>query len=1131
MKIQLLTDNEIEISLFGKCLDNFSPLKLEDEPAADVDLIILNINASRRERSKRLGASFLQKIRRDYFIPAPVIAYSFESFETLVADFPILETKGISFLPLPFSSEDLLAQINKSPSRLTKSELVEIVRRCGNLKEEWRRISHQIGGYLSDYLPRKKQIENLFDEWTKSINRFASEESRKYSEEVRNLLDLPAEAVDMDKLKSAVQTLDQSLRDNPDSPIDFSEIFPKCPPKGFSKIMIADDEPLDSLIFDLQNEYNYKVVGQAKGVNEAKRQVREKQPTVILSDFYFKSSEHDKTTDKKFGIEFMKFARNFNLGSVNAPENPMVAVISKTSLDPLEIPSGVLDCSGTRNATNPEFIHAAIWMEALRKGITEGEIEGKPWKLEYYCRQRLEPYAADLPKLTRQWESFNETVGETLLMIQSIRKSGSAGETLIIRQIINALEPHKNVKDFSFEQVSEVFSEVGKAHQAAKTPPESDVKNLIRNILHGKIEQFAAVTNHIDFTRKAFAGISTDLISLPEFREIGIRLKKTLDDFNEKEPLIPFLRSLKNDTDFALDKLSDGLSPKPNPRPAPAVTKKINIIVVEDNKVWTEIVLSAIKKTESRLGKNFEISASHFANAEDALKAVPQINKTPLKTAADEIKTIAIVDICLPADNQQPPAIPDMKHGIELLKKLSDYKVSVPTIVFSTKSSLEDIRDIGKFGIADENFISKEDFEAEPSIVRSLIALVEKKQKYFIRRAERDKKGTVYYAFSINGICIPFSNELNATFQALFELREEGDRANKTQFTAKEIYTRKLQNNGKREVKFSKQEKHSIQSQINEIRELIYNTFRKNSRYIDVRDLIKTFINETEEYGYELNAELPSLEDEEDFEEDYEIFKNRKYNVLVIEKNDDHRHQIVNALKSISNTVKVIDSLDRDFTQTVSDFRPDVVCVDLPQVECWKKIKSVLPNERLGVIVTTANSEPNKKTLIATALKSGILNRNIVSTNKEAWINSFLTELNNEKRRVFLGEVVDCLENLDNEPIVEVLAGSDLPNGVLKLRINGEFFTMNKSNISKIIGHLLQNSKTLIPLETIKQEAVGSSEPVTKDDQTGWTKKIRNKIQKEWLKTDDRSLAMKILNSSEKGMKLNVQTIYPPADG
>jgi len=1136
MKFQIFTDNKIEAESFGKELSNLTLSKIGDAPFSGIDLIILNLNAETNERSQRLGIAFLQKIRRDFFIKAPVIVYSFESLENLAEEFSILRSKGVTFLRQPFSLEDLTNLTNKLHDEfLSEAELIEIVKFHCNLKEEWKVLSHKIGGYLSNYLQQKEKTKNLFNKWAKTINRFASTESGEYLEKVRKLLDLSVESFDLDKLKLAVQNLNENLLGK-EAKQDLVNILPKCPPKGFSRIMIVDDEPLDSLISSLQNEYNYTFVGQAKGLNEAKRQVREKQPTVILSDYYFKRTEHEKTTDKKFGIEFMRFAENFNIGLVNSPKKPIVAVISKTSLDPLEIPSGILDCSGTRNATNPEFIHSAVWAEAGNRGITEPEdINNKKWIPEYFCRQRLEPYRADIPKLIKQWDLFCETVKETLSMIRNIPKSMSSDEVIIIDKIINALEPHRNIKDFSFEQVYGIFSEVEKSHQAAKTPPNSEVKILIRNILHGKIEQFAAVTNHIDFTRKVFAEISSDLISLPEYNNIGLRIQKTLRDFGERKPLIPFLTLLKNDTDQALDRLPELPKSKPRPTPVPTIKRKINIFVVEDNKVWTEIIFSAIEKVKLRFGENFEFSVTHYDNTQDALKSVPEISKMSLRT--DEMvdsKTIAIVDICLPANKNQPNQIPDMKNGIELLKHLSDYRTSIPIIVFSTKSSLEDIRDIGKFGIADENFISKEDLEAEAAIVQSLVDLVEKKQKYFIRRDEKSKKGTTYYEFSINGICIPFSNELNFTFQALFELRDEGDISNKTQFTAEEIYTRRLQNSEKQKIEFSKREKHSVQSQINEIRELIYNTFRKNNRYIEVRDLVKTFIKETEDYCYELNAELPSLEDEENFEEDYEIFKNREYNVLVIEKDDEQQYQIVKALKSIPNIVKVIGSSDRNFTQIVAAFRPDIVCADLEQVECWKHIKSILPNERLGIIITTTNNEPNKKRLLGTALKLKIPNTNFVSTNKESWINSFLTKLNNEKRRVFLGELVDCSKHLEerlNEPIVEILAGSDLSNGILKLHINGTPFTMNKSNISKIIGLLLINSKTLISLETIKKEAVGNSEPVTKDDQTGWTRKIRNKIQKEWLETDDRRLVMEILNSSEKGMKLNVQVIYPQADG
>ncbi len=1127
MKIQLFIDNKLQGKSFGKDFENITLSSIDDKPLPDIDLIIFSVNIIENERSRRLGLSFLQKIRRDYFVKIPIIVYSFESFEELVIDYPILQTKGVSFLQLPFTSTILNNQVIKFQNEiLTESELIEIVKLCCNLKEKWSKTSHKIGGYLTNYSENKSQIENLVNEWTKSINLYAPEQTANL-EKLRTLLDLPPKSVDIDELNSVNQKLDEGLQGiKPQQTYTDISKLPNRPPKGFSKILIADDEPLDSLISNLQTEYNYEIVGQPKGSKEAKRQVREKLPTVILSDFYFKQLESDKTTDKRFGIEFMEFAESFDVGSKDKPKKPIVAVISKTRLDSDEITAGVLDCSGSRNATNAQFIHSKIWDEAiLNRGVTEAEIiAGQEWKPEHLCRQRLEPYKNNLLTLITQCDTFKETVRETLAMTQSIKKSVDTAEFEIIDKIISILKPYKNNKDFSFEDVNNIFPEIEKSHNVAKQPPKSEIKKTIRNILHGVTKQFSYVSNQIETARNIFDEVSSELISLPKFNKIGVRLKETLGKFGEKKPLIPFLTLLQKDVDWAVKELPEPAKLEVISKARGSVKRKINIIVVEDNKVWSEIVLSAVEKTKSKLGENSVIEFKPFNNAKEVLEDISQIvAKWQKEPDYDEVITIAIVDICLPADNEKPHQIPDMKNGIEILKLLSEYTVNIPIIVFSTKSSLEDIRSIGKFGISDENFISKEESDPEPTIVQSIINLVEKKQKFPVCQFSKERNDEIFYEFSIDGLPVPFSNELKTLFQALFELREDGDIENKTQFTPEEIYTRKLKISGEYEYefKFSENNKHSVQDQINDIRKFVYKTFQKNNRYINIRNLIKTNIKEyPEESCYELNAELSFF----DYDEERENSKDQKYNVLVIEKDKELRNRIVKALERVADTVKIYDSTDEDLSEIVNAFRPDIVCVNLQQIEYWQSIKSVTANKRLGVIVLTTNDEPNKKSLIGTALKSGIPNTNFVSMNKEDWINSFLTKLDNEKRRVFLGEAVDSSQNL-NEPIVEVLAESDLENGVLKLLVNDEVVSTRKSNVSRIIGYLLQNPNTLISLEELKSQALGDNNPVSKDNQTKWTERIRTQIQENWLISDDRELAMQILDSSAKGMRLNVQVI------
>lgn len=1109
--------------------DEFKSNFLQTVSPADLIILEISLNWQGKKLQDFYGIDLASSLRRDFFVKCPIIFFSslrksyFEKSDALKLG--LLETKGSGLLTFPFSIETLKKASETSP--LTDTELNEIVLNYCGLQKEWRLISHTLGGLLQNYQENQPKIYSLVGQWCKTITRFAAGQISNF-EKFRQLLNSSSKPLNIEALKLALQNLDEGLTDKKSDPSQQSlaeklENLPKYPPKGFSKILIADDEPLDSLISGLQNEYRYEVVGQAKGSNEAERLLNEKKPDVVLSDFYFKKYTHDTTTDKKFGENFMMLAKRKEIGSKTEPKNPIVAVISKTTLDPLEIPTGVLNCSGAYNATNPEFIHNAIWAEAKRRGMSEPEtIAGQEWKLEYRCRQRLEPYKFDLPKITRQWNSFKDTIQDTLELVQIVPKSKIADEIQIINSVIDALKPYANSEIFSFQEVTNIFVKIETAHKKAKEPPSSEIKTIIRSILHGKIEQFSCVTNHINFARKVFYEVALDLISLPQFSHLGHQIRNILHDFSEEKSLTPFLSSLDNAINSALEELPEIPKVKNPFKSKDAAAKKKHIIVVEDNKSWSETVISSIEKAKLRLGKNFEITYRHFDNAADALDAVPKISNTPVKNSEqDDVRTIAIVDICLPENNEKTKQVPHSKNGIELIRNLSSYKVNIPLIVFSTKASLEDIKTIGKFGIPDGNFIVK-DFDAESALLQSLISIIEKKDKFIIRRLHKEINGKDVYTFLINELRMPFSKELNTTFQALYELKEEGNIKRNFYFTAEEIYLKKIRSTQDENLDVSKGKKR-IHDQLYDIREMIHETFQKNNRYIDVRDLIKSRTDdELNESWYELNAELPSIEDEEYYQEDYAAFRNRTYNILVISKNDNH-NQIISALEKIPDTAQ-IKIANQDFAQAAADFHPDIICVGLEQVDCLAEIRSGLPNERLGVIVTTTNTEKNKKRLLAMAIKYGVPNASLVLTNEKDWINSFLTKLNNEKQRVFLGEIANYSQEI-NEPLVEILDGSDLRNGVLNLKVNDEPFTMNKSNISKIIGFLLLNHKTLVSFETLKKDAIGNSSAVTEDDRKGWKRKIRNKIQTDWVKSEDRKLVMNLLESSSDGMKLNVQVI------
>lgn len=1105
------------------------------------DLIIIetSLNWDDKLLQEFYGVTIAAELRRDFLLNCPIVFFSqlekkfFEKHSETVRRFTLLNAEGSIFFSYPFSFEKVRNLLLEAKSLNNKALKKVVVNYC-DLTAEWEKISHQIGGLMLDYKYYHSEIKILVEKWSRSINQFASEHKEKFAE-FRNLVISPFDFENISNIKDAKQNLDDALKGKSsyfsEIPKNNLENLPKFPPKGFSNVLIADDQPLDSLISDLQNEYRYTVVGQAYGAGEAERLLNEKKPDVVLSDYYFKLSSFDATTDKKFGEKFMKLALKTNIGLTNQTKNPMVAVISKTSLDKLDIPPGVLDFSGA-NATNAEFVHRGIWVEALRRGVSEPEIiAGQKWSLEYRCRQRLEPYESDLPKLVRQWNAFKITVRETLNMIWNIPGKKQAEDLKLLNRIKETLEPFENSNDFSLTEVNKIFAEIRSIHSKAKEEPNTETKTQIRNILHGQVEQFSSVTNHVEFALKVFSEVAADLISLPNFEGFGRKFEKVLTDYNENESLTPFLLLLKKIIDETLKSLP-AIPKIDNPfKVKNPITGKIHVLIVEDNKSWRRTINSAVEKVKHRLGSGFQITRKHFNAAARAVAAIPKINATPIKNQLVETtKNIAVVDICLPGKNKKGE-IPDPENGVDLIKKLSSYTANIPLIVFSEKAALDDRQLIGRLGVPDENFIAK-DFDAESKLIQGLINLIEKKEKFIIEAEPHEKGGTTFYEFLINDLRIPFTKELNITFQALYELREASDLEDELLFTAEEIYQKRLQiKASKNENVLSAKENNPIHDHINRIRELIHKTFQRNNRYVNTRELIKTQVKLVgsdendgveEIFTYSLNAEsLYTLEDEDLGERD--DLKDRSYKILFVGENSNITAQISETLSRTNDTFFQLADSD-DLEEKAKLERPDIICTELKRVENWERIRSSQPNDQFGIIIITTNDEENKNRLLERAIKTGIPNTNFVSVNERDWINSFLTKLNNEKQRVFIGEIVDFPGDV-NEPIVEILKGSDLKKGVLKLNVDGAFFEMNVSNISKIIGHLLENPKTIISLEVIKKEAVRSSAPVTKDEQTGWAKKIRNKIQKEWLKTKDRDLAMQILYSSSKGMKLNVQVI------
>jgi len=1105
------------------------------------------------------GFDIAADLRRDYLIKCPIIFLSslkrdyFEKRASPSNKYSLVNGAGCGFLSFPFSLELLKKQLSEIKP-LSDAALNEVVVKHCDLQGKWQLISHQLGGYISNYRKNNSEVKELVTRWAVSINRFAPDQKSNL-ENFRNLLKLQSDAVEMADLKRALERLDDGLQGAPSTvsdsslPENYSQL-PRCPPQGFSKVLIADDEPQPFLLNSLRHQYGYNVIEQAYNLSQAKDLLNKEKPDVVLSDLYFKHSlRKTEVPDKSIGDSFIRYALTHTQYANTDLKKPLVLVISKHTLQPAaEIRAGAINCSGHNRATDPIFIHSVIWAEARERGSNEpADVFGQEWTLEHTCRLRLEQYEKDLPDLIKQWKEFKGTVHDTLRLCRLLSQSTINDDPKIVQQVINILEPYESEEKFSFGMVANIFIETERVHKSAQSHSDSQAKQAIRNILHGKIEQFSSVTNAVKFLMITLSEVARNLTSLPRHQKFGQKLNDTLNKYSESKPLLPLLTLLNKNLAEILSSLPELPSP-----PIASQTKRdainsnnIKIVVVEDNKYWRDRVISAIESTKSKLGENFTISYQYFDNAADALAAIPSTSKSFAIDGSDQddVKTIAIVDICLPENHEHAERIraaldgrsdeleiPRSTHGFDLIHALCGYDYNIPLIVFSTINSIDDRKIIGSWGLSDDDFLSK-GTDDENAIVHALIRKIEKKTKYVIKSFE-DKSGN--RTFWINGVKIPFPMELNETFTAIYKLCRTSPR---NICTIEQIVN-------VREDAFSEKSNKTIQDQVFRIRNLILETLQSNGIYVNVRELIKTCKSpDDDEFTYQLNAELMPLKEEGYRKDDLRKFAIEVCKVLVIENNSQTLGQIIEPLESLGYEVKYAMNVE-DAVQVATDFLPHIISLDLqipytsaasesPVVvgeefaglEAWSQIRVALRANNIGIVVPSVNTDNNY--LIAKAAQMEIPIRNFVSKKEANWLNLFLKKIDNEKRRVYLGEITDTTQDI-SEPIVEILDGSDLSEGVLQLIVNNEPFTMNKSPNAKIIGLLLANPKTRLSFEAIKK-GIGSNKPVKKDDSKNWTKRIRAVIREKWLGAREglnlKELAEKILESSSEGLRLNVQVI------
>ncbi|QYO65287.1 hypothetical protein [Leptolyngbya sp. 7M] len=1089
------------------------------------------------------GFDLACELRRNHLGRFPIILASqspraaYDNLSSIDKKYDILNAVGTGFLQLPITHGDLLAQFEEI-SPLSDTELKNVILESCNLRSAWAVTIHIVERLLKQGETENYTISGELERWERTIS-FLRPELKEDFSNLKNLLSEPSILMARSSFQLALQGFDRLFVEDaqnaePDAILAVNDLPPSSPPRGFSKVLIADDNPQQYLKTMLRSEYGYDVVEkQATKLREAISLFEQERPDVVLADLYFKrSGRASERANKAVGEEFIRHILANQRKDEYGVDRPMVLVTSKATVRADEILFGAINCSGPHKASDPASVHQCIWAGAREQGITEpAAVNGTNWRPEMEWRSRLDTCKQMVPDLRRQWSEFSTVVQQTHTLSKLLLRTATKTETRLVSELIKLLSDFGAESSFSLKDVQSIFERTGEIHKRAKVPPFTETNNSLRNILHGKIEQFSSVVAAVNAVVRTIAEVSEELITSKKFNSLGTDLQEILAEFSSDGDMLNFLDHLE----LGLKSTVQHLPKRPDSGLEQGVghndTKEFTIVIVEDNDYWAEQVLEAVWLAEGRLGEGVFLNATRFNNAAEALAFVAPVPKThAILNAGESIPTLAIVDICMPKDRDHAMSIveaesgkgakfvsPGSEHGLDLIKAFSGYDRNLPLIVFSTIDDLEDRKKVCAWGIPERSFVSKSS-KAPEQIARNIIRFVENSDRYVIRRLFVEEGEDYFNRFWINGLEIKLSPALNRTFTALFELSQIGER---NEFSIEEI-------NEARNSTDTDEQDGLVQDHIHKIRKIVFDTFRRNRSYINARHFIKT--RKRSENGptlYQLNAEIVPLVDESWYDDDLDTFS-EKNRILLVESNSEVAAEIEFELRN--QGYEVIQASDpSEAVRKSKEFEPHLVSIGLAngtfERARWDDLLESSTRRDFGVVFRSG--EPLEADALNLMTQMGIPLENLATTETSSWLPAYLGVIENERRRIFLGEATDLGDSVVM-PVVKVLNDCDFDTGRLNLNVNGRNYSCRASQLARIIGFLLQNPRELVSYELVKRSIVGN-DPVTQDDRRNWPQRIRKIIETSWLdaavyaRVED--TAKRILESSAEGLKLNVHVV------
>lgn len=1112
-------------------------LKADEIPVSDeCDLFVIDANEGKGQRTRRLGLDWLQKARYQSELLTPAIVYSFESYQELVKDYPVLNTKGVGFLRLPFPAAALSDFIKKSNlSPLSQVELTEIVRRSVGLSEKWEDFHHDFRRAVNNYLKNYKKVCELLERWSPVIRRFFPEQMENLKK-LQTLSDLAPAEEQVDELRKVFNKLITGLKLSPRLPSKTTAVdsrFKKVkPPKYYSKILVANDDPDLPIVNSLKTYYGYDVLEQATNATKARRLFLEEKPQVVLADFYFKTPEE--------GLEFITFAAD-----KKHKWSPLVLVNSYRDLSRFKLPEGVIDCSGEDSHT-PRYIHYRIWDAANEDAFSDDGMEDEeridlpPGILPVEYDSALTILSELIPALSlyiTRWKKFRtEALLNAVTWLGGKWKVAAVRERKVIDQLLKILQPYKDDTDFSYLTINNLINLVSVIHEEISDLPDSEFSLNLRSVCHTIFSHSLADVERV--VTESIA-ISERLNEVPTHQKQTDKILKLCQTFHQNRfNLVDAEKLLKNLKELVLT------LPKPAQGNDISEIKSkttIRLLVVEDDPVWErEFIFPVIEEAKRELQKlGIAITVESYNNTEDARNAVPKKENTRGIIARETlpVKTIAIVDLYLPATRREAEQLrknktnpardtnPLKQNGLDLIKDLrSPARGDVRVIVLSTSGTNPDRLSIQRLGVSKNDHIIK-GFKNKKTLIEALTRNITKVDKHRIEQLE--EKGRP--KFRIDGVSIELDNAAAEILETMLSLKS------RVNITAADILSR-----------LSKQiTENSIKKSIYTIRKKIQQGFALQGMQIGDEDIIRTIPNfNGRKSAYMLTAEsfIGSVNDEYIFDADGKLIPPRPCRVLIVENEPDILEILKARILTIEGVV-VKEATNKEAAIQISrDFLPDIITLDLdiPRtisdfetnpslsdkfagLEAFEQIKG-FHNSLKGILIST---HVNDRMLRDRAAQAGISNENVVAKLSRDWLGSLLQKIKQLKNETIMGTKESFSHDVP-PPVVKILDGCNFEEGILRLKVNDELFESRRSVRSKILALLLRSANKPVSYKKIEKH-LGLTK-VTINNRKTWASRLRTDILEKWLKLDESEQpgAEWILeNSLSNGLILNVHIINP----